>query len=117
MQMDFTGFLDFIIAYTSLSLSEAVQYFFSVLDLRKRGYLTRDDLLRFARTTAAAAAREHGQPIDAESVCDELIFLVRPSASGRITKSDIVEANAGRIFVPYLIDSAAMAHLDAGGVL
>lgn len=98
-------------------MPEAVQYFFSVLDLRKRGYLTRDDLLRFARTTAAAAAREHGSAVDPESVCDELMLLVRPSQTGCITKADIINANAGRIFVPYLIDSAAMSVLEAGGTL
>lgn len=112
---DFDAFVDLMLAYGNLREPTALAYFFPVLDIQKRSCLTREDLLRFVRSTSAVVLQEFGQETAPEDIADELFDLVKPHEPGYITKKDLVQCTSTRIFIPFMIDAVAMAHLDSGG--
>ncbi|KAI8477014.1 MAG: hypothetical protein J3K34DRAFT_498330 [Monoraphidium minutum] len=99
-EMDMMAFVDFVLAWDHRNHPAALPYFFSIFDLRHKGYLTHSDLYTFFREIHAmwVAMGEYADLV-IHDVLDEIVDMAAPRRQGAITAADLRDCKmAGTVF-------------------
>lgn len=105
--MSYRDFVDFILAMEHKSSSQSLAYFFRILDINGRGYLTVADINYFFKDILMKLRQAHREVVYVEDVRDEIFDMVTPKHPYHIDLDDIVRCGAGDIMVGILIDMAS----------
>ncbi|GFY56516.1 hypothetical protein TNIN_436661 [Trichonephila inaurata madagascariensis] len=103
-EMDYKTYLDFVLAMENRKEPQALQYFFRLLDIEQKGYLSVFDLNYFFRAIQDQM-KAHGQePVLFEDVKDEIFDMIKPSDPSKVTLFDLIVCGQGDTVVSILID-------------
>ena len=109
-EIDFKGFLDFVLALENKSSPSGLKYLFPLLDLRKKDVLFRKDIkyiFSFVHEILNERNLSQGY-IDPEDVCDEIFDLVKPMHNAKIpgiTLADLKTCKSTNLILGLLIDA------------
>ncbi|GFU22818.1 hypothetical protein NPIL_341091 [Nephila pilipes] len=103
-EMDYKTYLDFVLAMENRKEPQALLYFFKLLDIEQKNYLSVFDLNYFFRAIQEQM-KAHGQePVLFEDVKDEIFDMIKPSDPSKVTLSDLILCGQGDTVVSILID-------------
>lgn len=107
LEMDYKTYLDFVLAMENRHLPQGLAYFWRVLDMEKKGFLTVANLHYFFRSvmtqlSSPSQGEPQLDPIDV--VTNEIFDMIGPSDPHRITFEDLVRSGHGATIVSILID-------------
>ncbi|XP_055930528.1 serine/threonine-protein phosphatase 2A regulatory subunit B'' subunit gamma-like isoform X2 [Argiope bruennichi] len=103
-EMDYKTYLDFVLAMENRKEPQALQYFFRLLDIEQKNYLSVFDLNYFFRAIQEQM-KAHGQePVLFEDVKDEIFDMIKPTDPFKVTLSDLILCGQGDTVVSILID-------------
>lgn len=103
-KMDYKSYLDFVLALENRKEPQALQYFFRILDLQQKNYITEFDFNYFFRAIQDQM-KQHGQkPVLFEDVKDEIFDMIKPADPTKVTLSDLVLCGQGDTVVSMVID-------------
>jgi len=111
-EVDFKGYLDFVLALEYRQTPSSMRYLFRCLDLHGDGALTLPVLRHFFGDVAAKMAAAGHEPVDVANVCDECFDMVHPAAPGRITLEDVRRCGVGHTLLHLLTDAAGFWQYD-----
>lgn len=103
-EMDFKTYLDFVLAIEYKSEPASVQYFFKLLDIDKKSYLTQFNLNYFFRAIQQMMIDNNQEPVKFDDVKDEIFDMVKPEHPYKITLQDLIRSGQGGTVVRILID-------------
>lgn len=105
MEMDYKTFLDFILAMDNRHTPEAIRYFWRILDMEGKGYLTVHNLHYFFRAVVRKMQEMGHETVDAaEVVSNEVVDMINPVDPDRITMDDLIRSNYASTVIAILID-------------
>ena len=112
-EMDFKGFLDFVLAHEYKTEPGAIRYFFRAFDLNGDGRLDEGVLNVFLREVLREFEGT-GHEVSVGDVLSELFDLVNPAEPGVITLDDLLRGGPGVMdtFVTLLTDAAGFYAYD-----
>ncbi|XP_042900064.1 serine/threonine-protein phosphatase 2A regulatory subunit B'' subunit gamma [Parasteatoda tepidariorum] len=103
-EMDYKTYLDFVLALENRKEPQALQYFFRLLDIEQKNYLSVFDFNYFFRAIQEQM-RAHGQePVLFEDVKDEIFDMIKPADPLKVTLQDLILSGQGDTVVSILID-------------
>ncbi|RKO96825.1 hypothetical protein CXG81DRAFT_4662, partial [Caulochytrium protostelioides] len=112
-QMDFRGFLDFVLAVENLPTPEAMAYCFRALDMGGRGGLDALTLETLFRAVSEKAHRVFGhEEVPAEDIVNEIFDMVKPATPGVIRLKDLIDSGIGGTVISILIDCRGFHKYD-----
>ena len=103
-EMDYKAYLDFVLAMENRKETQALQYFFRILDLNKDGYLHLMNLNYFFKGIQLMLNECGHDHIKFEDVQNEIFDMVRPSHPWKITLQDLIRSGQGETVINILID-------------
>jgi serine/threonine-protein phosphatase 2A regulatory subunit B'' len=103
-EIDFKSFLDFTLAMEHKKTPQGLAYFWRILDVQHRGFLTSFDLNVFFREVQRKLADAGHDPVDAADVRDEIFDMVHPADPYKITLADLQRSGCGDTIVSILTD-------------
>ena len=106
LEMDYKGFLDFVLALEYPQTAPSVGYFFALLDVKGVGYLDRGVLAYWFRHVRGRLQElgHEGVPLS-EVLCDEVLDMVSPlQVEGRISLAELQRSRCGHTVVSILTD-------------
>lgn len=106
-EMDFKGFLDFVLALQSRGSEASIRYLFDVMDQGHKGFLSRDDLRVFLREIVARGAGAGDPSIRVSDLMTELIDVIGPRNAERITLQDFLRSRVGYTVLHVMADVQA----------
>ena len=103
--MSYEDYLTFMVAWTDKQDPRSLKYFFKVLDLDRKFYLTHVDIHSFFREVFAKYLENNQyNDIRMEDVRDEILDMVTQNVPGRITLRDITDSGVQETLVDVLAD-------------
>ncbi|KAG8198356.1 hypothetical protein JTE90_021604 [Oedothorax gibbosus] len=103
-EMDYKTYLDFVLAMENRKDPQALQYFFRLLDIEQKNFLSVFDLNYFFRAIQDQM-KAHGQePVLFEDVKDEVFDMIKPADPFKVTLQDLIQCGQGDTIVSILID-------------
>ena len=103
--MSYEDYLTFMVAWTDKQDPRSLKYFFKVLDLERKSYLTHVDIHSFFREVFAKYLENNQyNDIRMEDVRDEIFDMVTQNVPGRITLRDITDSGVQETLVDVLAD-------------
>ena len=103
-EMDYKTYLDFVLALENQKEPQALHYFFKILDIEGKGYLTTFTLNYFFRSIQQQMKQHNQEPVNFEDVKDEIFDMVKPADPTRITLQDLINCGQGEVVISILID-------------
>ena len=103
-EMDYKAYLDFVLAMENRKETQALQYFFRILDINKDGYLHLMSLNYFFRGIQSMLSECGHEHVKFEDVQNEIFDMVKPLHPWQITLQDLIRSGQGEIIVNILID-------------
>ncbi|XP_050438348.1 serine/threonine-protein phosphatase 2A regulatory subunit B'' subunit gamma-like [Adelges cooleyi] len=110
-QMDYKGYLNFVLATENRQEPAALRYLFKFLDIKDQGYLDSFTINYFSRAVAdrlpppqLADSDQQPSSVSLDDIKDEIFDMIKPKHPERITLKDIVHSGMGRTLINILID-------------
>uniref|UniRef100_A0A2S2QCY4 Serine/threonine-protein phosphatase 2A regulatory subunit B'' subunit gamma n=1 Tax=Sipha flava TaxID=143950 RepID=A0A2S2QCY4_9HEMI len=103
-EMDYKGYLNFVLAIENRHEPQALRYLFRFLDIKNQGYLDAFTINYFSRAVAERLPQEQRQMVSLDDIKDEIFDMIKPKDPIKITLKDIIESGMGHIFINILID-------------
>lgn len=103
-QMDYNGFLNFVLAVENCQDHQALRYLFKFFDIKNQGYLDSFVITYFVRAVIEKLPREQQLGVSVQDLKDEIFDMVKPLNPNRITLKDIIHSGMGHTVVNILID-------------
>lgn len=103
-EMDYKTYLDFVLALENQKEPQALHYFFKILDIDNKGYLTVFTLNYFFRSIQDQMRHHNHEPVNFEDVKDEIFDMVKPADPSKITLQDMISSGQGDVVTSILID-------------
>ncbi|KAI9363386.1 hypothetical protein DFJ73DRAFT_510557 [Zopfochytrium polystomum] len=103
-ELDYKGYLDFVLATENFSTPEAIAYSFKLLDVKNQGYL--DDFtirLLFKAVIEKMVAFGH-EAVGVDDVTNEVFDMANPATPNKITLNDLLKCGVGGTIVNILTD-------------
>eukprot|EP00730_Choanoeca_flexa_P014945 TRINITY_DN6725_c0_g1_i3.p1 TRINITY_DN6725_c0_g1~~TRINITY_DN6725_c0_g1_i3.p1 ORF type:complete len:432 (+),score=90.14 TRINITY_DN6725_c0_g1_i3:80-1375(+) len=103
---DYRLFLELVLARTLPNTEQSIRFYFRVLDVDGKGYLTTTSLLYFWRQMEAHPQMQDDalEPNFFENVKNEIFDMVRPKDQYRITLDDLLASKQGGVVSQILTD-------------
>jgi Ca2+-binding EF-hand superfamily protein len=103
--MDYTGFLDLILAVEHRESFQGVGYFWRILDIERTGKLTPTTIIQFYRSIKVAL-EEHGYGAPSEDdVVQEVYDMIGLPLGTPITQQHLIRSSQGPVIVAMLTDA------------
>ncbi|XP_065196082.1 serine/threonine-protein phosphatase 2A regulatory subunit B'' subunit gamma-like [Sycon ciliatum] len=103
-EMDYKGYLDFVLAMENRKEPQALHFFVRLLDVQNLGYIDMFSVYYFFKDIQRML-EAHGQPmVQFEDVKDEIFDMVKPVDSLKITLEDLLRCGQGDTVISLLID-------------
>jgi len=103
-EMDYKGFLNFVLAVEHKHLLSSLHYFWDILDLDGTGYLTPMTLHTLFRSVQKKMGIFGLDPIDDDDVLIEIIDMVHPKDPEKVTKQDLINCKKWDTVIGILTD-------------
>ncbi|XP_060844459.1 serine/threonine-protein phosphatase 2A regulatory subunit B'' subunit gamma-like [Rhopalosiphum padi] len=103
-EMDYKGYLNFVLATENRHEPQSLRYLFRFLDIKNQGYLDSFTINYFSRAVAERLPKEQQQMVSMEDIKDEIFDMIKPEDPAKITLKDIIRSKMGHILVNILID-------------
>lgn len=100
--IDYKTYLDFVLALRHKP--QSLNYFFRILDIDHKGYLTPLNLWVFFKGIQDQISTHRTQTVSFEDIKDEIYDMVRPVDPVKITLKDIVRCGQGETMISILIE-------------
>jgi serine/threonine-protein phosphatase 2A regulatory subunit B'' len=105
MEMDYKTFLDFVLAMNHKESPQSLAYFWKILDVDHKGYITLHTLNFFFKAVVQRMQQhEPNNQVRVEDVTNEIFDMVRPTHPYRITLQDLIRSEVGHTVVSILTD-------------
>ena len=113
-QLDYKGYLDFAIVMENKGKPHSVKYLFTLLDIAKKKYLTRADLLYqiHAVLSNVYERRPDLNRINPHDMADEIFDMITPVCSKSITLKDLLNSKAAAVVLGLLTDANDLYHYE-----
>ena len=112
-EMDFTAFLDFVLAWSDKNHPASLAYFFRVLDVDKQGYLTNMEIWTFLKSVHVTWTSDpENYDLNMLDVRDEIFDMVKPAVEGRITLEDLKRCGCAHTVIEILCDHTGFWRYD-----
>ncbi|KAL5238624.1 hypothetical protein ACI65C_006034 [Semiaphis heraclei] len=103
-EMDYKGYLNFVLATENRHEPQSLRYLFRFLDIKNQGYLDAFTINYFSRAVADRLPKEQQQMVSLDDIKDEIFDMIKPEDPAKITLKDIIRSKMGHILVNILID-------------
>ncbi|PNH11580.1 Serine/threonine-protein phosphatase 2A regulatory subunit B'' subunit gamma [Tetrabaena socialis] len=105
-EMDLLAFTDFVLAWDHRSHAAAIKYFFDIFDLKKQGYVSAAELYIFFKEIHHMWVNVMHEYADLAiyDVVDEILDMVKPKQTARISPDDLAASGMSGIFFSMLSD-------------
>jgi len=103
-EMDYKGFLNFVLAIEHKHLLSSLHYFWDILDLDGSGYLTPLTLHTLFRSVQKKMGIFGLEPTKSEDVLNEITDMVHPKDPDKITKLDLIHSKVWGTVIDILTD-------------
>merc|ERR1719445_534353 len=103
-EMDYKGFLDFVLATECKKCISSLHYFWEILDLDGVGYLTPLTIHTLFRSVQKKLGIFGIDPIDPMDMLSEIIDMVHPKDETKITKQDLINSKMAGTVIDILTD-------------
>ncbi|KXZ55064.1 hypothetical protein GPECTOR_3g221 [Gonium pectorale] len=105
-EMDLLAFTDFVLAWDHRSHPAAIKYFFDIFDLKKQGCITPAELYIFFKEIHHMWVHVMNEYADLSiyDVVDEILDMIKPKITARITPEDLQVSGMSGIFFSMLSD-------------
>ncbi|GFR48241.1 hypothetical protein Agub_g10103 [Astrephomene gubernaculifera] len=105
-EMDLLAFTDFVLAWDHRSNPAAIKYFFDIFDLKKQGYISPAELYTFFKEIHHMWVHVMHEYADLSiyDVVDEILDMIKPKVTARITAEDLAASGMSGIFFSMLSD-------------
>lgn len=103
-EMDYKGFLNFVLAVEHKRLLSSLHYFWEIMDLDGNGYLTPLTLHTLLRSVQKKMGIFGMEPMNIDDVLTEIIDIVHPKDPNKITKQDMVTSKKWGVVIDILTD-------------
>lgn len=110
--MDYKTFLDFVLAMENKKTHQAIQYFWRILDVRKKGALDTFTINMFFRSVIQKLESREKYGFKVDDVKDELWDMAKPKLPYGISLEDLLSCGVGEVIVSMLIDAKAFYDYD-----
>ena len=112
-EMDFSAYLDFVLAWGDKKHPSSLAYFFRALDVNKTGALTNLEIWTFLKAVHEAwIADPENYELDILDVRDEIFDMVKPEVPGRITLEDLKRCGCADVVFEILCDHTGFWRYD-----
>ena len=101
---DYKTFVNFIIAYDNKNMERSIQFFWPILDIDKKGYLTPFTINFFFREVMKKLEKTNGEVVKIKDVNEEIYAMVKPVDPLHITLQDLITCKCGGTVIGILID-------------
>ncbi|KAJ3159435.1 Serine/threonine-protein phosphatase 2A regulatory subunit B'' subunit gamma [Geranomyces michiganensis] len=103
-EMDYRGFLDFVLAMENIQTPESMAYFFRALDIQGVGYLDGPTVMYFFKDVVDKMVSLGHEPLGIRDVKNEIFDMANPKTESRITLDDLVASGVGGTIIKLLSD-------------
>ena len=111
-ELDFQGFLEFVLAMENKKSPEALQYFWRILDVYHKGAIDSFIINMFFRAVIQKLEIMDRGGFNVEDIKDEIFDMAKPELPMAITLPDLIKCGQGDIIVSMLIDAKAFYDYD-----
>ncbi|GIL55563.1 hypothetical protein Vafri_11019 [Volvox africanus] len=105
-EMDLLAFTDFVLAWDHRSHPAAIKYFFDIFDLKKQSYVSPAEIYTFFKEIHymwVNVLKEYAD-LNIYDVVDEMLDMIKPKVTARITAEDLAASGMSGIFFSTLSD-------------
>eukprot|EP00050_Salpingoeca_kvevrii_P018013 m.70069 g.70069 ORF g.70069 m.70069 type:complete len:461 (+) comp7859_c0_seq1:186-1568(+) len=103
-ELDYKGYLDFVLAKENPNTPQALSYFFKLLDIEQKGYLTTFSLNYFWKGLQSHQLMAGLSHITFADVKNEIFDMVRPADPYQITLKDLINCKTGATAISIITD-------------
>ncbi|KAL3895837.1 MAG: hypothetical protein SGCHY_004456 [Lobulomycetales sp.] len=103
-ELDYPGFLDFVLAIENNQTPEAIAYIFRFLDMHYQGFIDQFTLSIFLRDVSAKMKRLGYDEVNQTDLENELFDMANPKDPSRITLKDLLASGVGGTIISILCD-------------
>jgi serine/threonine-protein phosphatase 2A regulatory subunit B'' len=103
-EMDYLGYLDFVLSMENMDTPEAQTWLFKVIDIKNDRFLDESTVTFFVRDVTTRMFAAGMEPIPRTDIVNEIFDLASPAEIGIITLKDIKKSGVGNIILNMLID-------------
>jgi serine/threonine-protein phosphatase 2A regulatory subunit B'' len=111
-EIDYKGFLDFVLAVDNKKTNQAIQYFWRALDVYHKGAIDTFVINMFFRSIIDKLQEKGKSDFHVEDIKDEMFDMAKPKLSNVITLQDIISCGQGEIIIANMIDAKAFFEYD-----
>lgn len=111
-EMDYKTFLDFVLAMENKKSSQALHYFWRVLDVYHKSAIDTFVINMFFRQVITKLEQKIQTEYKIDDLKDELWDMAKPASPHCITLQDLIKCGVGHIVVSMLIDAKAFYDYD-----
>ncbi|KAJ3322987.1 Serine/threonine-protein phosphatase 2A regulatory subunit B'' subunit gamma [Blyttiomyces sp. JEL0837] len=111
-ELDYCGFLDFVLAMENPQSPEAITYGFKLLDLEGKGYLDEFVVRNLAKTVIDKMTSFGHEPVGIQDFTNEVFDMANPEVKNVITLNDLLKCGVGGTVVTILADSRCFWEYD-----
>jgi serine/threonine-protein phosphatase 2A regulatory subunit B'' len=111
-EMNYKGFLEFVLAMDNKKAPEAIQYFWRILDVYHKGAIDSFIINMFFRSIIQKLEAMEKCGFNVEDIKDEIFDMAKPELPMAITLADLIKCQQGDIIVSMLIDAKAFFDYD-----
>lgn len=118
MEMDYKTFLDFVLAMRNKHTREGMEYFWRLLDIHRKGYLTVFTLNYFFRAVKQKMVELGHDPVNVRDiVASEIFDMVAPREPYKITLDDLQRSRCASAIISILTDVKGFWQYDNREIL
>ncbi|KAJ3314585.1 Serine/threonine-protein phosphatase 2A regulatory subunit B'' subunit gamma [Boothiomyces sp. JEL0838] len=111
-EMDYMGYLDFVLAIENLDTPEAMAIIFPILDVKKDGFLDESTISYFVKDVVIRMFAANLDAIPKSDVVNEIFDMVNPKVKHYITLKDLQTCGVGGAVLDILTDFTGFHSYD-----
>lgn len=111
-EVDYRTYLDIVLACENKSSHASIRFFFRLLDIHQRGYITQEEIHLFYDEVCDKLLELGNEIVDRGNVSDEIFDMVSPKKYGRIYLQDLYRSKVGGVVCGILTNSLSFLMYD-----
>jgi serine/threonine-protein phosphatase 2A regulatory subunit B'' len=110
--MDFTSFVEFVLAMSHTNIKQGISYCFKALDLNQVGYISSLDIIYFFKNVLDSIPVEMRTDVNVLDIIDEIFDMTKPKDALKITIDDLVASKCGKQVLGILISAKGFINYE-----
>lgn len=104
MEMDYKAFVNLVIALENFTSSEAIRYFWKIIDYDNSGKLTASKIKYFYKDIYNSLIKSSYEAPKVENVIIEIYDILRCNEMDSATRKDVIQSQQGHTIISMLLD-------------